>query len=136
MSDASPAIDFRETATAVRCWFAGWAGEMDWSCVLYRLPDGDGVLEYRFRYYEDERIEDSADRKTWTLVPARRAGEPGLADLASAGRSLLRVIRECRRTADVVEEIEITDGDVIAALAGRPWAHVTRIDRVTGQAGA
>ena len=51
-----------------RIWFLAdprGGGGMDVFAHLWRrLPEGPWTLEYRFRYYEDDRAHDSKDRKS------------------------------------------------------------------------
>jgi hypothetical protein len=50
----------------VGIWFLGLSDKSDWMAGLTEVtPDEKYELKYRFRYHEDDKIFDSADRKNW-----------------------------------------------------------------------
>jgi hypothetical protein len=67
-------IVFDESTTFWQIWFVGAKG-VDWLAALYKPKDGSWICKYRFRYHEDEKAHDSADRKSWTMIESSDAGE-------------------------------------------------------------
>lgn len=45
-------------------WFFSFAGG-DWMAGVSKTPDGQGKVDYRFRYYKDDKVWDSQDSKHW-----------------------------------------------------------------------
>jgi hypothetical protein len=62
--------------------------EADYLASLTRLPDGKLKLEYRFRYYVDNRAHDSADRKRWHSSITDRSVTEVIAMCSGVARSL------------------------------------------------
>ncbi len=52
------------TENTLGIWAVSISDECDWLGAVWREGD-DYVLEYRFRYYVDDKTFDSKDRKNW-----------------------------------------------------------------------
>lgn len=103
---------------------------MDVLAQLHReLPAGEWVYEYRFRYYEDEKFHDSADRKsgyrgTFPGVTSEEAIWERVGVVASL---MLKELLPPGFTVDVVD-IQTDEPEAIAYLLGqRPWASAKRV---------
>jgi hypothetical protein len=53
------------TDKTVGLWFTGLNINADWLGCLAELPSGKFEIKYRFRYHEDDKHFDSADRRSW-----------------------------------------------------------------------
>lgn len=50
----------------VGIWFIGISDKQDWLAGLTEVePDSKYLLQYRFRYHNDDKIFDSKDKKNW-----------------------------------------------------------------------
>lgn len=50
----------------VGIWYMQTTPTSDWLCSIREIePDAKYELDYRFRYYEDDKAFDSKDRKSW-----------------------------------------------------------------------
>lgn len=58
-------IELKDSTYLLAIWFVSWR-EANWMCAVYRhAPEDDWTVRYRFRYFEDERVFDSDDRRSW-----------------------------------------------------------------------
>lgn len=53
------------TDKTIGVWAVSLNDESDYLAALWRDDDGNFVMEYRFRYYVDDKTFDSKDRKNW-----------------------------------------------------------------------
>lgn len=119
--------DWQQTATPIMCWFAQWKGG-DWFCVLYRLPNGNARVEYRFR---DAAKPGKEEQKRWYVAESDIDGERGVVEMRETTRA---IASGGALPTSKVEEVEILDGDVLEALREKPWAHVMPTAAGVGEA--
>jgi hypothetical protein len=111
-------------STPLVVWFAGWNDSVNYFCALYRLPNGEGQAEYRWSY--------PGSVPRWFTVRSKLSGSDSIADLRRICRECVEEFRrpwEDMPPADVLDEVEIPDGDVLAALACKEWVTVLRKSR-------
>jgi hypothetical protein len=105
-------VEVRDGRYFSQMWFVN-AGDrsMDWMAALWRDPGEGFVLQYRFRYYVDDRAHGSEDVKNWYRVNFKadvpeaeglRAGNL-IATLTAAqyGGELHKLVLRTDRAADV-----------------------------------
>lgn len=109
-----------------RIWFFHQDGvPRDVLMVLSRrLPDGDWTLKYRFRYHEDDRAHDSADRFSyWGGTFSAGLSEAEAVRKVGSVLSMLKAktrLRHCDVTV-----IESDNPQVFFALMkGKPYSHI------------
>lgn len=55
-------IKFDENTVGI--WYVQLSDDSDWLASVW-MDDGKGKLCYRFRYYKDDKVFESEDRKNW-----------------------------------------------------------------------
>jgi hypothetical protein len=107
-------------------WFVG-DGKSDWLGTLgIDAKDDVWVLEYRFRYYEDEKAHDSKDRKNWyhTRGPDK---SDATRDKFLAGVKMLLLLLEAKfgAKADFVDlQCGADNPKIFFEISSRPWSHM------------
>ena len=128
-------IEIKEGRYFACYWF--FSGHcFDWLCALYRdLPDGEWTVQYRFRYYVDEKTHDSDDEKSWWS--ARFPGtaveemdvEAKVQKLAEQVRAVrIHVAGPCSDLQTVALHSSSVD-ECFTILARQPWNHVVPTQR-------
>lgn len=80
------------TNDTIGLWRVQCEASIDWVGAATRQSDGSVVIEYRFRYYVDDKSFDSVDKKNWWRVVKK----PGASDdeVIEAVRSLVRHLQK------------------------------------------
>ena len=106
-------------------WFVGW-GDGDWVGMVGRLPDGGWRMDYRFRYYKDDRVDGSKDRKSfWQATCPDDPTQPLAAATVMDTCSILTAKQYSAVVTDFVDlRCANDDPKVGAELAKKPWTHI------------
>lgn len=110
-------FEFTET-TQVHTIFFVACGDRDLLAAVCR-PAKEWVTRWRFRYYSDDKVWDSEDRKSW--YEARGSGNPAV--MVEAFRQI--AVITAATFGGVVHEA-VVDGtgiEAIEVLKAAPWAH-------------
>ncbi len=109
------------TDKLVGMWFLALTGESDWLCGLTEIvPEREYQISYRFRYYKDDKVHDSDDRKSAYSANVHSSRAYALA--------ALRMVADGLKQAGAIGEIDevmMHDKDVkrfIRELQDKPWA--------------
>jgi hypothetical protein len=112
--------------TYVHAIFFLQCDEFNWMAHVYREGDGPWEIEYRFRYFEDDKIEGSADRKSWYSMVSHDNSDETL-------RQAMKVMRE---TGSMMaeglevpfEELTVEGGSdkVLEVLSQQSWASIRK----------
>ncbi len=78
------------TENTIGIWAVSIGQDSDWLASVWRDGD-DYILAYRFRYYEDDKTFDSADRKNWykAKVPVAKIDQAKLIRIMQSTAELL-----------------------------------------------
>jgi len=117
-------IELKEGRYYVGVWWVAWTGG-DWMACVWR-DDKEEHLQYRFRYYADDKAFDSDDTKNWYSMA--RDIQPD-AETIEQVNTVARAIGAELEAVDV-EYIYIGGDNMKAwrALQNAPWAHWRRAD--------
>jgi hypothetical protein len=87
-------IELNESSYVLGLWFIQW-DECNWMCCAYRDGDeADWKIRYRFRYFADDRVFDSDDRRSWYGVTvSSRVLESEMAQKMEAFALLVSIAR-------------------------------------------
>lgn len=121
------------------CWSAGHgpgankivdgvrAAGSDWMAQVYASKTGGpSVISYRFRYYSAVNPDphQGGDEKVGETLQSPQPDPGGEAAIAVARNMIVRLIGMAGSTGIIIlEEIDVIDGDVYAAIKDKPWCH-------------
>lgn len=91
-------------------------GKQDWLATLVEVePESKYEIVYRFRYYEDGRVFDSKDKKSWYkaeaigtkayCTAAVRSIAQKLSDSANSGGKLIELLNDTGNTEDLCRRV-------------------------------
>lgn len=128
-------IEVRDGRRFASWWFFS-GHRFDWLCALYRdLPDGEWTVQYRFRYYADDRVHGSEDEKSWwsAKFPGAALEE---ADVEARVQKLAEQVRAVRihlaGPCSELQTVALHSSDArecSAILLRQPWNHVVPTQR-------
>lgn len=110
-----------------RLYFVGW-NDGDWMGTIYRHADGPWLVEYRFRYYVDDKSWDSDDVKNFYAMTAPDGSEKSLSKLRDA-MALLASMTAVHYEAETVDEVAVlgSGARMVDCLATRSWASTREV---------
>lgn len=128
-------IEIREGRYFVRWWF--FSGDrFDWLCALYRdMPDGEWTVQYRFRYYVDDKVNDSDDQKSWwsAVFPGATIDEAVVESKVQMFTEQVRALRiHTHGPCCEMQSVALRSSSVqkcFEILARQPWNHVIPTQR-------
>jgi len=120
-----------ETRVATIIFVSG--ADQDWLGYVSKQPGECWRLEYRFRYYVDDKSFDSDDRKSWYAFTAKSPTD-GPEELTEALRALAGLCLARFRGDIWVLDINGNGDDAMRALDTMPWT-ASRVERVNAEPG-
>jgi hypothetical protein len=136
-------IEIKDGRYFAAMWFVGPGRTPDGRTVdvhgaLWRDPGQHWVLQYRFRYYADDRVDASSeDDKSWYRGELARAAERPEVDLvAEITRAFesMGVMLGCTSPVSVVLLQTASASAVASALASQSWTYM-HFEGMTGPGG-
>lgn len=108
-----------------RVWFVYDGQPRDWMATLYRQGDKPWEVEYRFRYYlDDKNTDEIEDEKRFFLVAGRDGSEESRVELVHAFGLASNALLETGFAQH--REIVLVEGGIesfCTAMKKQPWAH-------------
>lgn len=99
-------ITFDEKIVGV--WFLNHLPMQDWMAAVQEIePDSKYKLTYRFRYYKDDKVFDSEDKKNWYEGEVTGTRSYVIASM----RHVAETLREAGNTGNKLYEV-LNDGDL------------------------
>lgn len=120
-------MEINEKDYLLGIWFVGW-GTGDWMAAIKRGDGPEFQLQYRFRYYEDQKAFDSDDRKSWYRGTLTDTNE----DIVIKKINLIAAtIAQSRQEADVLNDHVLVRGGTekfLEAMKGKDWMHLKSVN--------
>ena len=108
------------------CWVYGFwyvdGDDKNWLACLSKR-DGSWRLDYRFRYYRDDKAHDSDDKKSW-YTGKMNGDQPVEKILAAVGQAVAAIEKEYGNKADFLSlECQGDDPKVFFEIGATSWGN-------------
>lgn len=105
-------------------WFVG-CEDRDLLAAMFRDPEGPWKLLYRFRYYEDDKVFDSKDRKSWTGFETKDGVGTDVVKMVACMDFVAALTEKTFNGKLYKVDLDTDDHEkIICAMSKQPWFHV------------